>query len=242
MPRRIHFPAPLRIGIQKLDAKQAHHLRDVLRAGAGDTVEAFDDQGNIAEAIIEQCEANHVTVRVRRIDAQQSSPQITLAAAVPKGERADWMIEKLSELGVSRFIPLATARSVVLPRGKGKHERWQRIATESAKQSHRSGVMQIDELTPLAKALDTVRTNGFYLDPTAPMFIPQSQIENRNSQFFFIGPEGGWTNDELDRFSQSGLTGLKLTATILRVETAAIATAAIVATRIAMATSPAKET
>jgi 16S rRNA (uracil1498-N3)-methyltransferase len=241
VPRRIHVPTPLRIGTVRLDPKQAHHLRDVLRAKIGDTIEAFDDHGNIAQAIVKKCDANLVEVRVERIDVEKSSPQITIASAIPKGDRADWMVEKLSELGVSRFIPLATDRSVVLPKGKSKQERWERIAVESAKQSRRTGVMSIDELTPLSKAIELAEMNGYYLDPQAQMSVFQSQIENRKSQFLFIGPEGGWTDDELARFAHSGLTGLKLTATILRIETAAVATAAIVASSFAMTDSAAKK-
>jgi 16S rRNA (uracil1498-N3)-methyltransferase len=217
----------------RLDPKQAHHLRDVLRAKIGDAVEAFDDHGNLAKASIEQCEPDHVTVRIERIDAAEPSPAITIASAIPKGERADWMVEKLSELGVSRFIPLAAKRSVVLPAGKGKHERWQRIATESAKQSRRSGVMSIDDLTPLQQAIEmTAAMNQFYLDPQGKVSVFQSQIANCKSQIFFVGPEGGWTEAERDRFAAAGLTGLKLTATILRIETAAVSTAAIVAASI----------
>src|SRR5262249_28805891 len=145
----------------------------------------------------------------------------------PKGERADWMIEKLGELGVNRFIPLAAARSVVLPKGQGKYERWKRIATESAKQSRRVGVMQIDELTEISAAL---AGGGFYLstrdDATPLVSIEHSQLRNPR---FLIGPEGGWTDEEIESFKIAGLTGIKLTATILRVETAAVATAAIVA-------------
>ncbi|HMB95908.1 MAG TPA: RsmE family RNA methyltransferase, partial [Tepidisphaeraceae bacterium] len=154
MPRRIHVPSPLKIGTITLDKTQAHHLRNVLRLKTGAAIELFDDQGNLADATIQQCDADHVSMRIEQIQAGQSSRQIVIASALPKGERADWMIEKLSELGVHRFIPLATARSIVLPKGRNKQERWQRIATESAKQSRRAGVMQINELTPLEKVVE----------------------------------------------------------------------------------------
>jgi len=192
-------------------------------------VEAFDDQGNLAAATIEQCDPTDVTLRIAEIQSSPKISQITIAAAVPKGDRADWMIEKLSELGVGRFIPLITARGVVLPKGSNKKERWLRIATESAKQSRRNGVMTIDDLTPLQQAIEIAADmNGFYLDPIAEISVIQSQIANRKSQIHFIGPEGGWTDDEIAMFKNAHLTGLKLTTTILRVETAAIATAAIV--------------
>src|SRR5205823_5762281 len=138
----------------KLDATQSHHARDVLRLSDGAVVELFDNAGAVARGQIVAVDP-HVVVRVESIaNGVDPSLEIVVASAVPKGERADWMIEKLSELGVSKFTPLATARSVVHPRGTGKMQRWRRIAVESAKQSRRAGVMRIDELMDLSDALE----------------------------------------------------------------------------------------
>jgi 16S rRNA (uracil1498-N3)-methyltransferase len=158
---------------------------------------------------------------------------VVIASAVPKGNRADWMVEKLSELGVSRFIPLQSERSVVLPAGKGKYERWRRIAEESAKQSRRAGVMQIDELTQLEVLLTPRRgegAGGVFLstEPDAPPIASCSSFLVHPSAFLFIGPEGGWSPDEIARMKSANLTATKLTGTILRVETAAVVAAAIV--------------
>jgi 16S rRNA (uracil1498-N3)-methyltransferase len=227
----------LHAGVIELPEGEAHHLRDVLRMKAGDVVELFDDSGAVAEGQIVECSANRVAVTVI---AQASQPQvgvpITVASAVPKGERAEWMIEKLSELGVSRFVPLATARSVVLPEGKNKRDRWARIAIEAAKQSRRSGVMQIESLTKLHDAIAMARDTAaaFVLATEAgarPLVeLVKSQMAKLHAGVvLFIGPEGGWTNEELAACAAGGLTSAKLTATILRVETAAVAAAAIVA-------------
>jgi 16S rRNA (uracil1498-N3)-methyltransferase len=225
--RRIHV-SELRAGLIDLPADQAHHLRDVLRLGAGESIELFDDTGNVAEATI--VESSMQTVRVR-VDvpraAAKLSMQLTVAAAVPKGDRADWMVEKLSELGVSRFIPLATARSVVLPEGRNKRERWMRLATESAKQSRRPGVMRIAELTPLK---DTLGEGGWCFSIAAgarPIVEMLAAPPPRLT--VFIGPEGGWTDDELRLFCDRGIAHVSLTQSILRVETAAIAAAAVLA-------------
>jgi 16S rRNA (uracil1498-N3)-methyltransferase len=229
--RRIHVSQPIHVDESiDLDPSQAHHLRDVLRLGVGDAVELFDDAGIVAHAVLVRCEPAHVTARIERVETRSSAAQIVIASAIPKGDRADWMIEKLSELGVSRFIPLATARSVVLPTGQNKRDRWVRIATESAKQSRRTGVMQIDELTPLSKVVD-LRAEGqmvFYLS-TAASATSISSFSLHPSALLLIGPEGGWTPDEIALFESHHLTGVKLTATILRVETAAVAAAAVVA-------------
>ena len=157
--RRVHVPA-VRPGELLLDASQAHHARAVLRLGDGATVEVFDDAGNVASGTLAFDGARGAIVRVERIDlsaaeaAAAEGLRWSVAAAVPKGERADWMVEKLSELGCAAFIPLAAARSVVLPEGRSnKRDRWARIAAESAKQSRRRGVMRIAELTPLTELL-----------------------------------------------------------------------------------------
>lgn len=230
MPRRIHISGQLVSGNISLDPEQAHHLRDVLRLSKGDAVEAFDDAGRTANATVEKCDPRHVTIRVGDVAEPSSSGGLIVASALPKGSRADWMVEKLSELGVSRFIPLKTARSVVEPEGEGKRNRWLRIATESAKQSRRAGVMQIDPLTPLQQVLgDQSEVSCIFFLSTEPEAIPiASAVSDRSSTLFLIGPEGGWSPEELVMMKGKGLTGLKLTGTILRVETAAVAASAII--------------
>jgi 16S rRNA (uracil1498-N3)-methyltransferase len=231
--RRLHIDA-LRAGSVELDRDEAHHARDVLRLKVGDGVELFDDTGHVARGAIERCDAGTVVARVEQIVAQTTTTGITIASAVPKGDRAEWMIEKLSELGVDRFIPLSTARSVVHPTGKNKRERWQRIAIESAKQSRRSGVIAIDELTPVDRVLENERPALFLdIDPHVPSLLdhlPSEFSTPKSRVTLLIGPEGGWTDEEVARMRAAGLTGVRLTATILRVETAAVAAAAIVAT------------
>ena len=141
------------------------------------------------------------------------------------------MIEKLSELGVTAFIPLSADRSVVKPEGKNKRERWIRIATESAKQSRRVGVMRIDELRTVAELLQSSSDykNALYLSTAAG--VPRiteafAQVDRRGGILLLIGPEGGWTDDELRSFEETGWRGIGLTRTILRIETAAVTAAA----------------
>jgi 16S rRNA (uracil1498-N3)-methyltransferase len=228
--RRLHVDA-VRVGEITLDADEAHHARDVLRLGVGTAVEVFDDEGRVAGATLTTCDRDAVVARVEQVEmARTNRFGWTIASAVPKGDRAEWMIEKLSELGTGAFVPLATARSVVLPEGKNKRERWQRIAIESAKQSRRAGVMRIGELTRLERA---IVAPGWYLSTAAdavPVDVAVEKISADASHLtLFIGPEGGWTDEELSRFAAAGLTPVALTGTILRVETAAVTAAAIVA-------------
>jgi 16S rRNA (uracil1498-N3)-methyltransferase len=227
----------VRAGETELDKQEAHHARDVLRLEAGAEIELFDDAGRSGTGVILKADGNRVVVQVNDIqEPAQRAISCVVASAVPKGNRADWMIEKLAELGVHRFIPLAAGRSVVLPEGKGKHQRWERIAIEAAKQS-KSGVMKIDQLkqvSELVKSLNEI--GGWYLStrndaqPVGQVIASTLEAKANWTQLtLLIGPEGGWTEEEIALFDRSGLTGVRMGTTILRVETAAVAAAAIVA-------------
>lgn len=203
-------------------------MRNVLRLTEGTTVELFDNDGATAAAEIIHLEPQ-VIVRIGAVTAASGGADLVIASAVPKGERADWMVEKLSELGCARFIPLATARSVVLPEGKNKRDRWLRLATESARQSRRAGVMRIDPLTPLLDALRQIdpSADAFHLSTESTAEPIFASLIGRANVMLFIGPEGGWTADEMALFTERHVRGLRLTTTILRVETAAVAAAAV---------------
>ncbi len=229
MPRRAHVPH-LAVGSLELPESESHHLRNVLRLQPDDKIELFDDTGRTALARVVDISHARITVQINTVDASvPPTTKITVASALPKGDRADWMIEKLSELGVSRFIPLQTERSVVHPEGKNKRDRWTRIATESAKQSHRIGVMQIDALTPLGQVLSSI-ANALYLspDPAARALVSNLKAEDERITLI-IGPEGGWSENEIALFAARNITPARLTDTILRIETAAITAAALAA-------------
>jgi 16S rRNA (uracil1498-N3)-methyltransferase len=231
MPRRVHV-SQLTAGRIDLDQRNTHYLRDVLRMKIGSELELFDDAGNTAQARVAE-----ITAQVVAVDAdhpQRIIPnafQWTIASAVPKGNRADWMVEKLSEFGAAGWIPLVTARSVVHPEASNKSQRWQRIAEESARQCGRSGVMQIEPLTPLQQIFQRCATPpavGFCLHPVAtPISQALANLSPLQHPIFLIGPEGGWIEAELQDMQIAGIGQFALAATILRIETAAIAVAAI---------------
>ncbi len=209
---------------------QARHLVRVRRLEAGSAVEAFDDEGRAATGVLVQ-ERGEWLVRLIAHPRPASRAQKALGVytAIPKGNRADWMVEKLSELGASALVPLLTARSVVDP-GAGKLDRFTRIARESAKQSRRSGVLVIHHPMPLPDALahftaaggrGAVLTTELHGPPLASM----------DAQALFIGPEGGWEQAELSAIAAAGVSPARLTASILRVETAAVAGAAVLLAR-----------
>lgn len=231
MIRRLHVPR-LSTGEIELEPPQAKHAREVLRLEHGETVEVFDDSGASAAGVLVFEGARGARVRVDHVTPPPATHAWTVVSAVPKGERADWMVEKLSELGTEAFIPLIAARSVVLPEGKNKLERWARIATESAKQSRRHGVMRIGVPTKLNEALEAMPdgTLGICLStaPGAPPLIEAMQgLDPEGDLMLFVGPEGGWTDKELTEFDRAGALSARLTSTVLRVETAAVAASAV---------------
>jgi 16S rRNA (uracil1498-N3)-methyltransferase len=275
--RRILVPKAI-VGRIDLAGPQAHHLRDVLRLTAGAIVEVFDDSGTWGRGRIVSVTPVGVSVEVDEIArAVANGPRLTIAAAVPKGARADWMIEKLSELGVDALVPLSTRRSVALPRGSVKHDRWRRLAAESAEQSARTGVMRIESLTELSILLERAKAAGsalwrLSLDEEAVSILqlitpspgtpgegwgegllrnatqdphpdPLPEYRERGKEAppsrmglawlpgvltVFVGPEGGWSPEEVEAFRAAGSMPVRLTRTILRVETAAVAAAAII--------------
>jgi 16S rRNA (uracil1498-N3)-methyltransferase len=225
----------LSVGVMQLDAAESHHARAVMRLGIGETIELFDSTGQTASGPIVQIEPT-VAVQINAIASPPpAGAEIIIASAVPKGNRADWMIEKLAEIGVTRFIPLQTDRSVVHPEGAGKLDRWQRLASEAAKQSRRTGTLEISPLTTLpmlVRELQSQAAARWFLTtrPPAEAFAEAVQaLQPGRPVYLVIGPEGGWTDQEEDAFRAAKFAAVALTPSILRIETAALVAAGAVA-------------
>jgi 16S rRNA (uracil1498-N3)-methyltransferase len=231
MPRRVHVQQ-LAAGRIEMDQRNSHYLRDVLRMKIGSELELFDDSGQTAAGRVAEITSDAVIVEA---DSPRSAVPVgfqwTIASAVPKSNRADWMVEKLSEFGAAGWIPLITTRSVVHPEASNKSQRWQRIAEESARQCGRSGVMRIEPLTPLEELFRRCATPpaiGLCLHPgSTPVSQTLANLSPTQHPIFLVGPEGGWTDAELQNMQSAGIGQFALAATILRIETAAIAVAAI---------------
>lgn len=219
-------------GIAVLDPQEAHHARRVLRLRDGDLVEVFDGRGTIGRGRIE-CKPNLAQVHIAQIESQPPSiPSLDVAAAVPKGPRADHMVEQLSQLSVDRLTLLRTQFAVVDPR-PGKLDRFRRAAVESAKQSGRARVMSVDAPMALPEVLG--RPYDLRLIADAPHAGPHATapadvlpaLRCARSLLVLIGPEGGWTEQELATAEQHGCVRWSLGPRVMRIETAAVAAAAI---------------
>jgi 16S rRNA (uracil1498-N3)-methyltransferase len=229
--RRIHLPEIV-LGRTDLSDAQSRYLRDVLRLCAGDPIEVFGDAGMVGHGSIAVLGRGGVTIEITRIQpGKPNATDLIVAAAIPKAQRADWMIEKLAELGVSAFFPLIAQRQVVLPKGDKKFDRWKRLAEQASRQSGRASVMVIHPITSvgdlLAESDSGVRWYLSVREDAKAMIQMLTSVPPRLT--LLIGPEGGWTDEEIAGFEAAGVIGVRLTHTILRVETAALAAAALAA-------------
>lgn len=214
-----------------LDDAEAHHLAHVLRLQPGDEVILFDGAGTEATARIETASKRKVALRVLSATSPEpaATPRLTLATAVPKGDRFRWLIEKATELGVDRLIPLNTERSVVDPR-ETKLDKMRQAVIAACKQCGRNRLMEIAPTQTLAELLEH-RTPAETLlvadraGQLASEWGPSLRSAARVTAI--VGPEGGLSTSEVESIVARGGTRVSLGRTILRIETAALALAAV---------------
>ena len=232
MPDRFYCPELAADQAVRLEGAEAHHLSRVLRKSVGDVVELFDGSGRAVAA--EVTGISKKTADLRLLDFKETPPpgvEIILASAVPKGDRFRWLVEKATELGVDRLIPLVTDRSVVKP-GEGKREKMEQAVIEACKQSGRNRLMRIAEPTSLDAVLELCSAGNLltlFAHPSGQPLKETFQKELPASIVLLVGPEGGWSEEEVAKASAAGSVSVSLGANILRIETAAMALAALVA-------------
>jgi 16S rRNA (uracil1498-N3)-methyltransferase len=226
--RRFFITGPLVAGWRRLEGTEAHHLVHVLRIGLGDMVRLFDGRGGEAAATVTGCAAGTVELTVGELQVEiDDGREVILAAAVPKGDRFGWMIEKATELGVARFVPLITERSVVIP-GQGKLDKMRRTIVEASKQCGRPRLMELAVPALWSEFVGTLLgpSAGWVADPAGePFDAPDMTLTG--PVVAAIGPEGGLTSAELELAVGAGAKLISLGPRILRIETAALALAAL---------------
>ncbi|MBD3304181.1 16S rRNA (uracil(1498)-N(3))-methyltransferase [Candidatus Woesearchaeota archaeon] len=217
--------------IVRIEGEETRHMK-VLRLKKGDQICLFDGTGNEITGQILDIGPRKLEIKVvAREKVRTTEVLVDLAISVPKGKRWDWIIQKATELGVSRIIPVVTKRGVVIPNKEGKSERWTRIAVEAAKQSQRATVPGITEPAKFEEMLDFTEDYDLKLIalPTAKQDIKHALQKRRPKRILcLIGPEGGFTDEEQDKAKKRGFTPVKLGKEILRVETAGIAMLAMI--------------
>ncbi|HVX83301.1 MAG TPA: RsmE family RNA methyltransferase [Phycisphaerae bacterium] len=245
-PYRFFLPAllPLSGDPIPLPDDQAHHARAVLRLDPGTPILLFDGQGHWTSATLHAAGKTLSAQPTGELHTDAPPPiRLTLATAIPKGDRAEWLVDQASQLNVSALQWLDADRSVVKPKeGGNKLAKWRRIAIESAKQCHRTHLMHIHEPLPLDQILTRAAPHPLlWLEPRdAATTRPLAAIlQHSPAQLTaLIGPEGGWSDREYAHLNALAdapsptLTRIRLTPTILRIETACTAIAAIINSRV----------
>lgn len=235
MADRYYVSFPLAPGEVVLQGPEAHHLANVLRAEPGAVVTLFSGDGAEYPASVTSATKKSVALSVGHPQYPQRELPFLVEAAValPKGDRADYVIERLNELGVTRFVPIRTRRSVAHP----KRERLERSVIESCKQCGRNKLMHIADAMewetycrPSGSWQWQLLAHNQSVDATSiDGFLEQDRRLRNGNIRFAIGPEGGFTPDEAELAVAIGWKTISLGPRILRVETAATALAAIVA-------------
>lgn len=224
MAERFYLNSSLEPGFVVLRGPEAHHLAAVSRLRSGDPVCLFNGDGHDYHGRVAEVSKRDVSIEIQSVeDTRRELPyRIVVATAVPKGDRAQFLIEKLTELGVAAFIPLETRRSVVHP-GESKLDKLQRWVIEASKQCGRNVLMHIEAVCPWERLV--ARED---LPASRMVAHPGTEVAQRmtGDVVLAVGPEGGFTDAEIGLAQASGWRAVALGPRILRIETAAIALAA----------------
>ncbi len=214
------------------DAGQFHHLKDVLRLKAGDNVAVFDSEGNEYAGVIESIEKKQAMIKVTAVKRGiRDKITLTIACAIPKGDRMDDVIDQLTQLGVARIIPMWTERVVVKldeAKKQARFKRWQTIAQSAAEQSQRINLPVIMPVTPIADVVTGSQNYDLKLIPHLTgerRQIKDALAGGAKRIIVLIGPEGDFTPEEVKAALETGFIPVSLGDTVLRVATAAVAVA-----------------
>ncbi len=229
MARRLFFVSGIHSGHAELRGEEAKHLSRVLRVEPGHVYEISDNQQKYLARVTE---AHKELVRfevIEKMPTEREAPEIHLYAAIIKFEHFEWGIEKATELGVDRIVPVQSARSENgLDKAVTKRlERWKRIALESSQQSRR---VFLPELTPVMRFRDVVSQAAgqrVFLDEKRDGGLLRDLPKETSTISLLIGPEGGWTDDERGLAAGAGWISASLGPRVLRAETAWMASLAI---------------
>jgi len=224
--------------VVSITGSEAHHIKNVLRLKPGDSLKLFDGTGYEYDAVISGISAKAVAVEIRKRirAAPPSDVQIIVAQAFLKEKKMDDLVRKLCELGVTRWIPFFSERSIARPdaqRLAGRSQRWNRIATEAVKQCRRIDTLQIGDALSFEKALELGSRCDlrivFWENETSLLVknVP-SRANPIKEVLVMLGPEGGFTDQEIKKLLNCGFQSAGLGPRILRAETATIAAVTLI--------------
>jgi 16S rRNA (uracil1498-N3)-methyltransferase len=228
---RIHLDQPLSVSAEiALPAQAAEHVGRVLRMNAGDPLTVFNGDGSDYDATIVALGKRDLRVRIdAKLPVQNESPlPLTLAQGVARGEKMDLIVQKATELGAVRIVPLLTERSEVKldpARAEKRLAHWRAVAASACEQCGRARLPEITPAQPLAGWLAGLAEDG----ALRLALLPEGARSARELRFgaagglLVIGPEGGLGERDIDALTRTGFEGLRLGPRILRTETAGLA-------------------
>lgn len=227
-----------------IEGDEARHIAQVLRLEEKDKIKVFTGKGREYLTEIIQVNKKEVVGRILKESRLDTEPpiEITLVQGLPKSDKMDFIVQKVTELGVRRIIPVITQRTIVrLDKEKAgkRRNRWQRITLEAAKQSGRAIIPEVREVIPFIQALDNLNRESLNLIPweeetstSLKKILKQFTVNRKrltvNGITVFIGPEGGFTSEEVEAAKEKGVDSVSLGPRLLRTETAGLVTLAMI--------------
>ncbi|HEX3027502.1 MAG TPA: 16S rRNA (uracil(1498)-N(3))-methyltransferase [Clostridia bacterium] len=225
MPR--FFSEQVGDGSVRIEGQDAAHISKVLRMKTGDTLVVCDCKGSDHFCKIIHLEQGVVKLAILRTEPSASEPSVsvTLYQALPKSDKMDLIVQKCVELGVKRIVPVITSRCVSRPDGKAivsKVERWNKIAVQAAKQSGRGILPAVEQAYGFRQALGKLASHesGILFYEQNGGRLSESLKGTEQDIGIFVGPEGGFEQEETDAAAQCGIAIAGLAPRILRTETA----------------------
>lgn len=221
--------------IQLDDAATLHHLRDVVRIEPGETMEVFDESGNKYRAALEKLEPSRAVLTVtHRIEGKEKNFFCAVACALPKHSKFDDIVDKLTQTGVDVVIPMVTEHTVVKvfsEKKERKQARWEAIALSAVQQSGRSSIPRVSEVTKFKDVIASAENFDCKIIPhLGKDRKPLKEALGAGSRVLaLIGPEGDFTEQEIEQASAAGFVPVSFPTPTLRVETAAVFIASAIA-------------
>ena len=228
---RFYIPEPLwNESALLLQGEEAHHCRNVLRHAVGDQIEVF--QGRGVSAVARICELRKSEVELELVKREKREPirvSVTLAQALPKGKHMEFVVQKATEIGVTRILPLVTERTVVrLEEEDKKREKWHRVALEACKQCGQNWLPELAPVETVPHFLAGDLPDWCLVAALAPEakrlreLMGGKPADEMGSLALAVGPEGDFSPSELEAFREAKFDFLSLGPNVLRSETAAI--------------------
>jgi 16S rRNA (uracil1498-N3)-methyltransferase len=237
---RIYLPREMEIGrTVELGGDHLRYVKSVLRLKEGNALILFSGRGTEYDAVIRGIAAETATVEITtRRDVRGAGIRTTIAQAIPKGPKMDLIVQKATELGASRIIPFHSSRSIpklTTDKAHQKTARWQKIAIEAARQCRRADIPEVAEIQAFHDMLKMPEGGALRIvlwedeSERGIKDVLRDRVNEGIGDFFIlIGPEGGFSKEELEEAATSGFIPVSLGPRVLRTETASLAVLAII--------------